>query len=252
MDEEKKKFIDLFISINNEVDNIEFTTSPGTVDLLQATGSDNSVVCAALVNNEFNKITSPEVRHFKLMEEMPHSGHWGCADHNFVTFNVNCTIASARQILRASNMNFNELSLRYLQAIPLFYIPGEFNSDVKRKELGVYPEPVEDQSGPEKVYKKAIKEAYRSYLQMYKLYGVRKEQARFTLPLCIYTKFWMSGRLSDWYHFLNLRLDPHTQYETRYIAEQMYNEILEKYPKTTEYWEAYAKGPLPSGCIQTP
>ena len=67
-----------------------------------------------------------------------------------------------------------------------------------------------------------------------------------------FTSLWMSGRLSDWFHFLNLRLDSHAQEETRFIAGLIAEEIRGKYPKSFELWDKYARGPLPSGCIQTP
>lgn len=239
-------------AIEFDVEKVEFTYSPGEVKLLQATGSDNTVACAALVNNEFDVVTTPETRHFRLVDEMPESGHWGCLDHNFLTFKIDCTIASARQILRASNMNFNELSLRYLSATPKFYIPLEFHSDVKRKALGDAPEAIEDREQAYNVYVASCKASYRAYLTLNRMMGVRKEQARFLLPLGIYTSFWMSGRLSDWYHFLNLRMDSHTQAETKNIADKIYAIIEKEYPKTTRNWVENAKGPLPSGCIQTP
>lgn len=230
-----------------------FTELPGEVKLLQATGSDDTLACAAIVNSKFDAVTYPENRHYKLVNEMVESGHWGCLDHNFITMKIDCTIASARQILRASNMNFNELSLRYLEATPKFYLPGSFAVDVKRKELANEPLALSEQEDTlaTEVYVESVRNSYDCYLKLRDI-GVRKEQARFVLPLSFYTSFWMSGRLSDWYHFLNLRLDAHTQMETKFIAQKMFELIRDKYPATTANWERTAKGPLPSGCIQTP
>jgi thymidylate synthase (FAD) len=227
------------------------TTIPGDVTMLQATGSDDTLACAALVYDEFDTITLPQARHYKLVDEMVKAGHFGCLDYNIVTFKIDCPIFVARQIMRSSNMNFNEISGRYLEFYPLFYGPREFHTDVKRKELGNAPEPVEDQESLRHIYVDACKSAYETYSIML-AHGVRKEQARMVLPLNAYTSFWMSGRLSDWLHFLNLRLDSHAQAETQYVASLIFDNVHSAYPKTVENWVKYAKGPLPSGCIQTP
>jgi thymidylate synthase (FAD) len=64
--------------------------------------------------------------------------------------------------------------------------------------------------------------------------GVSREQARGVLPQNMYTMFWMSGNLHNWYKMLKLRLHEHTQLETRLIAEAMIAHIDGKFPITTQ------------------
>lgn len=232
---------------------IEITREPGRVKLLQATGSDNTIACAGLVHEEFDEVTQPVIRHHKIEEEMVMKGHWGCLDHCYVTFRVETPIQVARQILRASNHSFNEKSLRYLKAVPVFYVPEVFYTDVKRKELGNEPEALTDdlQGFAYNAMLHSFESSWANYGYLTSI-GARKEQARGVLPFNVYTSFWMSAPLSDVLHFLNLRTDSHSQLETQYIANKMLELITPVYPKTIENWKKYAKGPINEyGTIQT-
>lgn len=232
---------------------IEITREPGRVKLLQATGSDNTIACAGLVHEEFDEVTQPVIRHYKIEEEMVMKGHWGCCDHCYITFRIETPIQVARQIMRASNHAFNEKSLRYLKAIPVFYVPELFYTDVKRKELGNEPEALspENQADAFLTMKDSFEQAWSDYTYLTSI-SVRKEQARGVLPFNTFTSFWMSAPLSDVLHLLNLRTDAHAMLETQYIANKMLELITPIYPKTIENWKKYAKGPINEyGTIQT-
>lgn len=51
--------------------------------------------------------------------------------------------------------------------------------------------------------------------------GVAPEQARMVLPQNMMTEWIWSGTLGAWCDMLRLRLDPHTQYESRIVAQQV-------------------------------
>ena len=51
--------------------------------------------------------------------------------------------------------------------------------------------------------------------------GVCAEQARMVLPQNMMTEWIWSGTLGAWCDMLRLRLDPHTQYESRIVAQQV-------------------------------
>ena len=231
-----------------------FTTKPCHVTLINSCGSDDTIVNAAVVANFMYGVNVSHDKHERLMSEMIQSGHWGCLDHCFATFKLEVPIFVARQIMRASNMNFNEKSMRYLTAEPRCYIPEEFHADVKRKELGDVPLPLDASCcyASQAAYTDACEAAFNAYEAMLAL-GVRKEQARGTLPVAMFTEFWMSGRLSDWLHFLNLRTDKHAQHETRMAAMTILGELSHLYPRTIHLWIEYGKGPInAAGTIQTP
>lgn len=56
--------------------------------------------------------------------------------------------------------------------------------------------------------------------------GVSPEQARMILPQNMMTEWIWSGTLGAWCDMLRLRLDPHTQYESRIVAPGV-REIIE-------------------------
>lgn len=233
---------------------IEFTSIPGSVRFLNAhlMPSENVVVCSALVYDEYDVVTQPERRHYKLLEEMVQAGHYGTLDHFQPTIRITCPIFVARHLVKSSNSVYNEKSARYGKSLPRFYKPGAFFKDVKRKALSEKPTLVEDQAVCDEIYANSCKHSWASYNSLLNQ-GVRKEQASRILPVTGFTEIWMSLRFSDWLHFLNLRTDSHAQYETRYIANQIMELFDVMFPSIMGFWKKYAKGPINEyGTIQTP
>ena len=62
--------------------------------------------------------------------------------------------------------------------------------------------------------------------------AVAPEQARTLLPQSMYTEFYMTGTLHRWTQWLQLRLQPDVQEETRYIASR----VLDVLSKQFTYW----------------
>ena len=71
---------------------------------------------------------------------------------------------------------------------------------------------------------------YELLLQM----GVPREQARGILPQNLMTKFYMTGNLRNWAHFVRLRLDAHAQGEVQEVGKQILDIMLEKFPEATK------------------
>ena len=233
-----------------------YTTNPGTVKFLNKylMPSENYIVCAALVAEDYDVVTTPERRHYSLLEEMVQKGHWGCLDHCSPTFRIDMPIFTARQFMRASNSKFNETSGRYKVLKPFSYMPEVFYKDVPRKKLDDEPIPFspEEQEKIGAIYMEAVDTAWESYEEMIQI-GVRKEQARMVLGLNTYTSVWASLPLSDWLHFLNLRTDDHAQLEIQWVADDIMTELIRQFPNIMSYWLKYAKGPINEyGTIQTP
>lgn len=83
--------------------------------------------------------------------------------------------------------------------------------------------------------------SYEKYLeQCEKLYnkliadGLSAEQAREFLPQSLVTTWIWSGTLGAFAAMLKLRLDPHTQKETREVAEKIYKELKPRFPVSIE------------------
>jgi len=60
--------------------------------------------------------------------------------------------------------------------------------------------------------------------------GVAPEMARMVLPQSMYTEWFWSGSLDAFANMCNLRCKPDTQEETRLIANQISEQMLEKFP----------------------
>jgi thymidylate synthase (FAD) len=80
--------------------------------------------------------------------------------------------------------------------------------------------------------------AYVTYQHMLQR-DVSREIARGVLPLNIYTKFVWKMDLHNLFHFLQLRLDPHAQYECRVYAEAIWVMVQELFPICSEAFEDY-------------
>jgi len=83
--------------------------------------------------------------------------------------------------------------------------------------------------------------------QAFKLYhdllatGVPRELARSVLPTSTYTRFFAKASIHNWLHFLNLRLDPHAQYEIRVYAEAIVELLKPPFPWTFESFEKHIR-----------
>jgi thymidylate synthase (FAD) len=71
--------------------------------------------------------------------------------------------------------------------------------------------------------------AVASYEKLLQL-GVAPEMARMVLPQSMMTEWIWSGTLGAFADMLRLRLDPHTQYESRIVAKLIYPEIEKRFP----------------------
>jgi len=66
--------------------------------------------------------------------------------------------------------------------------------------------------------------------------GVAKEQARIMLPLNIYTEIYWTASYQAIMNFIDLRDEPHAQWEIREYALAIKDFMLELFPETTKIW----------------
>jgi thymidylate synthase (FAD) len=160
-----------------------------------------------------------------------------------VKFIVKMPIFIARQFIRHRMASINEVSGRYSVLENEFYIPdvdrimGQDNTNKQGSVGDVDIEAREWFISRLKVRGKEHEEFYHTALNS----GIAKELARIDLPLRQYTKFVWKQDLHNLFHMLNLRYDPHAQYEIRVFAEVMANLIKEEYPIAYQAWIDYVK-----------
>lgn len=196
------------------------------VTLLDSCGSDLNVVNAARVS--FNKEVSGELtdKDAKLINYLAKHKHFSPFNHAFLSFRVKAPIFVARQLVKHKFLPWNEVSRRYVKDEPEFYFSEVWRKAADNVKQGSSDEEVilSDNHAFIAVY--TALNAYETLLRE----GVCPEQARMVLPQNTMTEWIWSGTLGAWADMCRLRLDPHTQYETRQVALKIAEQVKYKFP----------------------
>lgn len=208
---------------------------PMQVELLHSVGSDLDVVNAARVS--FHKTSDElEERDVKLINYLAKHKHHSPFNHSFLTFRVKAPIFVARQLVKHKFMPWNEVSRRYVEEEPEFYFPDYWRKKAENVKQGSSEETLEfiSTASWEGYLDEDTKEVIDTYsLSLYESMikcGVCAEQARMILPQNTMTEWWWSGTLGAFLDMLKLRLDPHTQSETREVAQMIAEKVKELFP----------------------
>lgn len=229
-----------------------------SVSLLDHMGSDLSVVNAARVSfskesrykvvgfkntyDDYGDITSSglirelERGDVKLIQYLAEHNHWSPFSHAFATFRIKAPIFVARQLAKHQvGLSWNEVSRRYVDSEPEFYIPTEWRKRADDKKQGSSDEVV---SVPTNFVEDHLKTLTRAYTDLIE-HGVAPEQARMLLPQNMMTEWVWSGSLCAFARVCILRLDNHTQKETQEVAKLLDKHMSVLYPVS---WNALVKG----------
>lgn len=189
-------------------------------------GSDLSVVNAARVS--FHKV-SEEFKDgdAKLINYLAKHKHYSPFNHTFLTFKIKAPIFVGRQLVKHRFMPWNEVSRRYVDEEPEFYIPDIRTraENVKQGSGGIHEH---EMFWAAKIEESCI-EALKVYNGMLEA-NVAPEVARAVLPQNMMTEWWWSGTLGAYADMLRLRLDPHTQAESRIVATLIHSKVQELFP----------------------
>ena len=189
-----------------------------SVEFLDHMGSDLTVVNAARVSfakehEEFDHTTDRG-----LIKYLAKHNHWSPFAHCSASFRVKAPIFVARQLVKHTvGFSWNEVSRRYVNDDPEFYIPEVWRKAAENVKQGSSNESVPFMQDPARSATATCFEAYKYMLAR----GVCAEQARMVLPQNTMTEWIWSGTLGAWADMCRLRLDPHTQLESRMVAEEV-------------------------------
>ncbi len=211
------------------------------VKLIDKMGSDLSVVNAARVsfNKESEWESIPEhgetegilkVEDERLINYLAKHKHWSPFAHCFMQFHIKAPIFVARQLVKHQvGLVWNEVSRRYVDYEPEFYIPKEWRlRPDKSIKQGSSEETVEYDIAGTMAY---VKTTYNNLLRE----QVAPEMARMVLPQNLYTEWYWSGTLYAFARVCQLRCAKDTQWETQQIADQINEFGHEHFPTS---WEA--------------
>lgn len=217
-------------------------------------GSDLSVVNAARVS--FGKkseslgtsgivgepmtpiLNDPDKRLINYLAKHRHMSPFG---HAFASFHVKAPVFVARQLVKHKFLRWNEISRRYVDDEPEFYVPDVWRGRSADKKQGSSDKVVEvlrmqgfkEQSVHDGSFKHQIHslDLYRDMVTA----GVSPEQARIVLPQSTMTEWYWSGSLDAFADMCNLRCKEDTQLETRLVANQICDSMHKLFPLS---WKA--------------
>lgn len=218
------------------------------VELIDHMGDDRRVAEAAWVSTKGAAAEEGDSERIPgLINFLARDRHGSPFEHAIFTWRVRCPIFVIREIHRHRIASYNEESGRYTQLKPEFYIPARERNLTQTGKPGHYQfHPGSDlqwnhtKSGHENV---AIN-SYRNYEYLLEL-GVAKEVARMTLPLNIYSSFYVTMNARALMNFLSLRTEKadaafpsHPQKEIQMVADEMEEHFADIMPNT---WLAFNK-----------
>jgi len=194
-------------------------------------GNDLTTVNAARISfgNEAETLTE---RDEKLIGYLARNEHMSPFEHNVLTVMIECPLYIRSQIHRHRTFSYNEVSRRYTVENLEFYVPPveDIRSQSKSNKQtsdGLLP------LTTAKAIHKAFETHCKKSLELLELMiknGMAREQARAILSQALMTKFYMTGNLRNWVHFVKLRQHSHAQKEVQEIALAIKAIIIDKFP----------------------
>tara|TARA_R110000737_G_C14547097_1_gene480040 strand:+ start:608 stop:1246 length:639 start_codon:yes stop_codon:yes gene_type:complete len=204
------------------------------VELIDKLGTDLTVINAARVSfdKHHEKFTDGDEN---LIKYLASHRHWTPFGHPQLQFRITAPIFVARQLVKHQiGLVWNEVSRRYVESKPQFYLTEEWRNKAENKKQGSGKEIVELTPEEWSYIDNAYEWANNAYSMLLKR-GVAPEQARMMLPQATYTEWYWTGSLHAFSRVCNLRLTDDAQEETREVAKKISNIIKEKFPVSWKY-----------------
>jgi thymidylate synthase (FAD) len=159
--------------------------------------------------------------------------------HRTVSYD-DMTVETVDEVMRSFTSR-NEFSGRYSVMPDLFYIPKP--ERIKRKgtankQGSAEPLSAKDQGHAFGLIVESTNVARKTYERLIEM-GVASEVARVALPLNQFTKVRLKANLLNWFKFLNLRLRPDVQWESRIYAQAIGRICRELWPRCWAVFEEH-------------
>lgn len=192
----------------------------GFIRLVDYMGGDSRIVQSARVS--YGKGTKSVREDETLIDYLMSHQHTSPFEQVVFTFHCKMPIFVARQWIRHRAARVNEISGRYSVMEDEFYIPDEnaiqLQSQDNRQGRAPYEVPAQLRQKVLAILIKGQQAAYDDYQNML-ADDIARELARINLPLSLYTQWYWQIDLHNLFHFLQLRMDEHAQWETRQYAK---------------------------------
>jgi len=175
------------------------------------------------------KLKDKDAKLIKYLAKHKHISPFG---HCFVSFHIKAPVFVARQLVKHKFLRWNEISRRYVDSDPEFYMPRSWRGRSEDKKQGSSGEWYDEDTDISVGYcYTACLDTYKELLEN----GVCPEQARMVLPQSMMTEWYWSGSLDAFADMCNLRCKGDTQAETQYVAWDINYEMNKLFPVS---WKA--------------
>lgn len=174
---------------------------------------------------------------WKFKSATPHAAPFG---HGFMKFTIEAPVFVARHMVKHEYLRMSEVSRRYIKGEPVYFKPEQWSGiadNVKQGSGGVLDKDGQDAANLS--WFEAVHTAGDEYDALLKF--VAPEEARMVLPLCHMTRWRWSGSLDAFMNMLKMRLDPHTQSQTRLLAGLIADKVKQAFPVS---YSAYVEGDI--------
>ena len=208
------------------------------VELLETFGSDLTVVNAARVSlgKEVYQFTEKDA---KLVKYLADHDHISPFFHPQARFRLKMPIWMAREWYRHTiGFARNEVSRRYVDSPPTFFLPTELRTRAPNKKQGSNDDVHPKSDDALYLMRKACEDANETYRILLDE-NVPPEQARMVLPQSMMTEFIETGSLAAYARLCKLRLGPDAQKEIREVAQQISDCMMRVFPTS---WSTLMSG----------
>ena len=238
-----------------------FEDMTGFVELVDKMSNDTAMKVANAARISYAKKKNEwDEADKKLSTYLRMNGHTSPFRHTYYTFHIKAPIFTLRQWMKYQvascwrtyeadgeslqleifdhlfdtdkGCSWNEISGRYVNLKPEFYIPNKMRSNVKHGNKQASEELSDDFDHARFKVDMYIdcEKAYKKYEERIEA-GVAKEIARMVLPQNIYTEVYWTVSLQAVMHFFEQRMTRDAQYEIRMFANAIYTLIEEDMKK---------------------
>jgi len=198
------------------------------VSVVDKMGSDLSVVNAARVSFAKHK-TEFEDNDEKLIKYLATHDHWSPFGHASMQFRIKAPVFVARQLVKHQvGLVWNEVSRRYVDNEPEFYMPFMWRGKPENKKQG--SSDLEHEFDITMLMQNA-KDTYNQMIEE----GIAPEMARMVLPQNMMTEWYWSGTLYAFARVCNLRNKEDSQEETRMVTHEIARHMKDHFPVSTKY-----------------
>ena len=223
-------------------------TSELRVEFIDHLGSDLEIARAAWVSTMGERADEGDpVRVKGLINMLMRDRHGSPFEQGLLRFRVTAPIVVLREHHRHRIASYNEMSGRYVEMKPHFYVPAEDRPLIQTGKPGAYifePGNRKQYSIMAADFEDAAERSWKLYQDMLNE-GIAKEVSRMVLPLNLMSTMIVAMNPRALMNFLSLRVKSSDakyptfpMYEIQRVAEQYESHFSELFPNT---WESFVK-----------